>query len=184
MKHLSNYFTLWSLIVSYSIFILCFIFNKKIPLWILLFGTCILTSTSIIGTFFHTLANIDYKSEKTKTDKRKIIIKDILCHSGPLIVLLILFPLIVNRTKPINSNINLITKNFTGRKCDPLASNYFFLSLIPAIIMLCIYMGIFNPDFIYEDDSIDIVSKIVLSVAIFCSSYQIFFNWSKIVLKF
>ena len=183
MKHLSNYFTLWSLIISYSIFILCILFNKKIPLWILLFGTCILTSTSIIGTFFHTLANIDYKSEKSKINKRKIFIKDIFCHTGPLIVLLLFFPILVSKTKPIKSNLT-IKKDFTGRKCSPLASNYFFLSLIPAIIMLCIYMSLFNPDFVYEDDSIDIITKIVLSVAIFCSSYQIFFNWSKIVLKF
>lgn len=184
MKELHNYFTLWTLIVSYSIFILCILFNKKIPLWVLLFAACLLTSTSIIGTFFHTVANIDTMSKKKDIKKRKIFLYDIVCHSGPLLVFLLFFSILVKRTSFSKYGSSTITKNFLGRKCSPLESDYFFLTIIPAIILMSIYLITINPDFVYKDDNIDVITKVVLSIAIFCSSYQIYFNWSRVILNF
>lgn len=174
MTKLHKFFTVWTLIVSYSIFILCILFNKKIPLWLLLFGTCLLTSTSIIGTFFHTIMHMNHKSLKKGQSKKIILLKDTIWHLGPLIIFILFFPILVKRTRPLNIKLNN-EKNY---------SNYFLMTLIPFISMACIYLIFNNPDFIYEDDSIGIVSKNIISFAIFCASYQIYFNWSKVILKF
>lgn len=87
-----KYFTYWSLIISYSIFLSTI--YVLIPKWLFLFAACLLTTTSILGTFF---INMPYFSDI------EIFTSDFIIHSGPLILFLLLFNIL--KKKIINNYV-------------------------------------------------------------------------------
>ena len=89
MINIYKYFTIWSLIISYSIFLWSFV--MKIPKWLFLFAGAILTMTSITGTFFMTIPSAEIKGKKQNITKKQVILEDSIIHSGPLIIFLLFF---------------------------------------------------------------------------------------------
>jgi hypothetical protein len=187
--YLPQYLTFWVLIISYTIFGLCIIFKGLIPLWTLLFAACLLTSVAVVGTLFLMIPCLLDKDvvvpvpEINKT-RPNIISKDSLAHSGPFLVFLLIFAFLVPRVqKPIKTFH--FKKNFRGKSCSPIESNYFILACIPALILTILYTALGDPKESYEYRNIDIdfVTITVLLIAVFASSYPIYFNWSQIILN-
>ncbi len=83
------YYTFWSNIISFSFLFWALFF--KIKTWIFLFAICLVTSTSIIGTFFLTLPRIDNLSEHYSIDEHHVLLADSLIHTLPIFIILILF---------------------------------------------------------------------------------------------
>ena len=115
--------------------------------------------------------------------KGNLIAKDSIFHALPLIILILIFTPLVRRTKKTNRDY-LFRKNFKGRKCTPLESNYFILSCVPALILAILYTSFGDPEKSYRSRKIDFVIAVVLILSVFCSSYHIYFSWSKFVLGF
>ena len=99
-----SYFTTWSLIISYSIFIWSIFLN--VPRWLFLFAACFLTTTSIMGTFFINIPIAKIRADKLGTSIEYVILEDVIIHSGPLILFLALFGMLSKHIK-----VNKPTKN-------------------------------------------------------------------------
>ena len=175
-----NYLTFWGLLVGSIATLSCIIFNKKTPLWVLLSAAGILTSVCIIGTFFCSVPEIRFYDNKKI---RETITKDAIYHSMPLLVFLLIFTVLVKRTKPIKKSNTHFGRNFFGKKCNPLESNYFILASIPALLVGILYLLFGNPEICYHVRPIDIIIIIVLLLTVFFSSFQIYFNWSNFILN-
>ena len=85
MINIYDYFTAWALLISFAIFIWSCILN--VSTWLFLFACCLLTTSSIIGTFFICIPNSSN------------IMEDALIHSGPLILFLCAFPFLKKYVK-------------------------------------------------------------------------------------
>ena len=182
--YLPQYLTFWTLIISYTIFMLCALFKGFIPLWVLLFAACLLTSIAVVGTLFCSFPLLEKNVPITETNKTrsKVISEDALAHSGPLLFFLLIFAFLVPRvSKPFKTFH--FKKNFLGRNCSPIESNYFILASIPALIVAILYTALANPEHSYKNRNIDPVTITILLMAVFASSYPIYFNWSQIILK-
>lgn len=160
MLNIYSYFTVWSLIISYSIFIWSIFI--KIPKWIFLLGACILTMTSIMGTFFLTIPGAQHRSNLKDTTPKQIILEDSFIHSGPLIIFLILFYFLKQRvlvtTKLKKQDINLDFKK----------------SFFTLLLLTFLYFYSINYQNAY--DTYDSYSLVLLSGCVFLSSYQIYDN--------
>ena len=158
MTDIYSYFTIWSLLISYSIFIWSIFL--KIPKWLFLFAACFLTTTSIMGTFFLTIPNVNNKAMKNNITTQKVILEDAFIHSGPLILFLLLF--IVISKKVVNSKV----KTFIG-----LTINDCHKVAVLSIIIILSYLGYIKFENIYF---YDYFTLIILSLCIFVTSYQIY----------
>lgn len=146
------YFTIWSLLISYSIFVWSIFLY--LPGWLFLFAACFLTTTSIMGTFFLTMPILKNEADKVGATTQKVILEDALIHSGPLILFLLLF--------------YFIAKNTLKRgKYD-----HYKIAVLATILSLS-YLGYIKFEQIYF---YDYFTLIVLSLCVFVSSYQIYSN--------
>ncbi len=152
MRNPFSYLTIWSLIISYSIFILSIV--TKIPKWLFLFAACSLTTTSIVGTFFLSIPSIGIKSdtnpEKTNFTPQQIMVQDTLIHSGPLILFMIFF--------------NLLTKRIKGQENIAKVS-------IMLICIVALYFAYTKLENIYI---YDIFTISLISLCVFISSYEMY----------
>ena len=176
LEHPEKYLTFWSLIISFTIIALS-VFKNIVPVWLLLFAMSLLTSTSIIGTFGLTIPNIS--SSSSDPSRSKTIVYDSIVHLCPLIIALLIFPFVVKRTRTngFMTFNNQFKKNIIGRRCRPIESNYFFIVAIPAIILSIFYTAFSDIEKVYKNKSIDTITLVILSFAVFVSSYHIYFNW-------
>jgi hypothetical protein len=159
-----SYFTIWSLLISYSIFIWSIFL--KVPKWLFLFAACILTMTSIMGTFFITIPNANNRASKHNTTTQNVILEDAFIHSGPLILFLVLFNVIskkIVKDKP---------KIFKFGKFEFSLESYHKVAISLFIIVLA-YYGYVNFTNIYF---YDYFTLIILSGCIFATSFQIYTN--------
>jgi hypothetical protein len=142
-----NYFTTWSLIVSLIIFVLTFIIN--IPGWLFLFAACILTTTSIVGSLFITLPNMNYTTVSMNVGREDIILVDSLIHVVPLLIFLFFF----GKFK--------FTRNF---------------SLLKTLLVSVLVVFIYNCYIQFENkyDKFDSLTLGILSLSVFLSSYQVY----------
>jgi hypothetical protein len=184
--YLPQYLTFWGLVISYTIFGLCILFKGFIPLWILLFAACLLTSIAVVGTLFYSFPllekDVPIPIPNINKTRSKVIAEDALAHSGPLLIFLLMFAFLVPRvSKPIKTFH--FKKNFRGSSCSPIESNYFILTCIPALILSILYNAFADPGTTYENRNVGIGTIFVLLLAVFVSSYPIYFNWSQIILQ-
>ncbi len=169
-KDCFRYFTIWSLLVSYSIFIWAIFL--EVPKWLFLFAACFLTTTSILGTFFLTIPTAQEDALKRGTTTQRIILEDTLIHSGPLIIFLIFFNSLTNKTidtKPIP------LFNIPFRKTKFNLENYHKM-LIVAIIVIFGYLGYIHFEKIYFYDYFTLV---ILCACVFATSFQIYSSLTK-----
>jgi len=155
-----NYFTTWSLLISYSIFIWTILLG--VPKWLFLFAACLLTTTSILGTFFLVIPSAQIEATKKNTYPGKIILEDTLTHTGPLVLFLFLF--------------NFLSKKIVNDKPKIIIKKLFILEGYHKIIMVLIivvlsYLGYIKFEQIYY---YDYFTLIILSASIFVTSYQIY----------
>jgi len=145
------YFTSWSLLITFSIFIWTLII--KSPKWLFLFAACFLTTTSIMGTFFITIP------------MKQLLLEDLLIHSGPLILFLLLFN-VLNRRTIADTPFPLFrlgSRQFTLK-------GYHKIILLSLIVIFS-YLGYIKFENVYL---YDYITLIVLSVSIFVTSYQVY----------
>lgn len=148
LKHsVYNYFTLWSFIISFSVFFISYI--KKIPVWLFLTACCLVITSSIIGTLFYTVPKI--KNNDTVFETVTDVLGDIMCHILPLLFVIFMF------------------KNLSKNVYD--VKNSFSYSLILSALLVFIYLSIVNPIEIYENDIPE-----TLIVLIYIASYVFFYN--------
>jgi len=149
-----SYFTIWSLIISYSILIWTLILGA--PKWLFLFAACFLTTTSIIGTFFLTIPNAKNEAEKRKVNVSQIMFEDTVVHTGPLVVFLVLFCIFSKRLIPKS-----ITKWDYGKM------------LFMCIIVIFAYLGYIKFQQVYYYDYFTLV---ILTACVFVISFQIYLS--------
>jgi hypothetical protein len=179
---LGQYLTFWGLIVSAVMIFMPLFFKSKIPLWVFISGASILTGVTVVGTFFNSIIRIVSKEEPK--GKASIIAKDSVIHILPLMFLILIFTPLVRRTKAPTKSDYFFRKNYKGRNCSPIESNYFILASIPALIFAILYTSLAEPEVSYNARKIDIVIIIVLLLTTFCSSYHIYFSWSQYIIGF
>jgi len=158
-----SYFTIWSLLISYSIFIWTAILGS--PKWLFLFAACFLTTTSIIGTFFLTIPSAQLEATKYQTTPQRIIFEDSLIHSGPLILFLIFFNFLSQRLTTTNDSKLLFNWPFK------FTLQGYHKIIFVAIIVIFAYLGYIKFQEIYFYDYFTLV---ILCGAIFATSYQIY----------
>lgn len=156
MNYVSNdpfsYFTTWSLLISYSIFIWTLLLG--VPKWLFLFAACLLTTTSILGTFFLTIPNAQNDAIKRNTTVREIMLEDAMIHSGPLIIFLAFF--------------NFLAKKTTGKMNE----SFIILKMVTTAFIIVIgYLGYIKFEKIYFYDYFTLV---ILCACIFVTSFQIY----------
>lgn len=156
------YFTTWSLLVSYSIFVWTFILGC--PQWLFLFAACFLTTTSVLGTFFITMPNAKNEANKLSTTVSNIMLEDITIHSGPLILFLLLFKFL---------SMHVIKKEMSSR-------DYGKIVILSAIIIFS-YLGYIKFQQIYFYDYFTLV---ILCACIFVTSFQVYSSILKLQKKF
>jgi len=149
-----SYFTIWSLLISYSIFIWTPMIN--VPKWLFLFAACFLTTTSILGTFFLTIPNAKNEAEKRKTSLTQIMLEDSLIHTGPLVLFLVLFC--------------FLGRYITQKK---LAKYDYYKVLFVCIVIIFAYLGYIKFQQIYYYDYFTLV---ILTACIFVTSFQIYLS--------
>ena len=151
MNDIYSYFTIWGLLISFSIFLWSVFL--VVPKWIFLFACCLLTSTSIMGTFFITFPSVQLKSDFKNISTKQVILEDAFIHSGPLIHFLCLFP--------------VLKKNTNGSK-------HLGKTLSLLLIVALAYLGHVKFEQIYEN--YDYFCLIILSLTVFLSRYQIYIS--------
>lgn len=156
------YFTIWSLLISYSIFIWTICLG--VPKWLFLFAACFLTTTSILGTFFLTIPSAQIDATEYNTSVKKVMLEDMLIHSGPLILFLALFNFLRKRVVVDKPKI-LITAPFKFTLRD------YHKIIIVCIIVIFSYLGYIKFSQIYFYDYFTLV---ILSACIFVTSFQIY----------
>jgi hypothetical protein len=188
IKNKSRYLTYWTITISFFIFILSILSNKgTVPLFVYLFALSSLTCTSLTGTFYLTLPNLEKKSRLEKRSITDIIKHDMKVHILPLAVGVLTLPYVKSTL------------------CNNLSFKRNFLySLLLFIIMCSIYYYSHDPAKVYfdEDDEQDILEEKKESsfseqrssfssqrssflqiikicgfiLLLFCSSYRIYYN--------
>lgn len=141
-----NYLTTWSLFISYSVFIWSFFI--KVPKYIFLFAASLLTTVSVLGTFFLTLPSLDRHSYNYKINRNEIVLYDSVMHTIPLIIFLLFF----NKFK-LRGNEDFIK------------------SLILWVLLLFIYQYYTDWNENYEYDT---VLNFILGSSVFISSYYVY----------
>jgi hypothetical protein len=157
-----SYFSIWSLLISYSIFIWGILLG--VPKWLFLFAACFLTTTSIIGTFFITIPNVKNIAIADNISIQKVILEDSFIHSGPLILFLVLF--------------NFISKNIIEDKAfifSPfkISIKGYHKTILLLFIIVLAYLCYVKFENIYF---YDYFTLIILSASVFVTSYQIYLN--------
>lgn len=148
-----KYLTVWSLIISYSIFIWGAIL--PLPKWLFLYAACILTTTSIMGTFFITMPDAGNKSQNDNISTQMVVLQDAFVHSGPLILFLCLFRIIARNV--VVGEYNIIRDSYK--------------ILLVTFVMALAYL--INVQFV-DIYSYNYFVLIILSVSVFIVSYQIY----------
>lgn len=141
-----KYITTWSLIISYSIFFICIVLT--VPKWLFLYAACLLTTTSILGTFF-IVGPIAGESESPK----RALLDDITVHSGPLILFLLIFGIIKTRIVHLKDKYGYIKTGIT------------------LLITVLIYFGYNSFKYVYYYDPFTLF---LLSMSVYITSYQIY----------
>ncbi len=159
-----RYFTTWSLLVSYSIFIWTVLLGA--PKWLFLFAACFLTTTSILGTFFLTIPTAQIDADKRNTTIQQILLEDSLIHSGPLIIFLLLFNFLSRRTT--NDIPRTLIK---GNKPFVFTLQGYHKMIIVAIVIIFGYLGYIEFEKIYFYDYFTLV---ILCACIFVTSFQVY----------
>jgi hypothetical protein len=146
----SMYISIWSLIISYVIFIFCLF--VWIPKWLFVFAACCLTTTSILGTFFITIPLVDEANKDNDGNKRnkKIILNDFYVHSGPFLLFLILYP--------------FLRKSATGKEDYPKIA----ISLFAFVVSYILYTHAENVYYY------DYISLAILSLCMFTASLKVY----------
>ncbi len=165
LKDPFRYFTTWSLLVSYSIFIWAIFLG--IPKWLFLFAACFLTTTSILGTFFITIPSAQIDATRRNTSIQKIILEDMCFHSGPLIIFLILFNFLNKKT---TNDIPRTLFSINNPKFKFVLQGYHKMIIMVVIITLA-YLGYIKFEQIYFYDYFTLV---ILSACVFVTSFQIY----------
>lgn len=165
------YFTTWSLIVSYSIFIWAVFLG--VPRWLFLFAACFLTTTSIVGTFFLTIPSANNIANEFNLTPQQVILEDCLIHSGPLILFLLLFCLIAKRVvsdkpKVVNTGINY---KIRGHDLSKFTIRDYHKVILLSIVIIFAYLGYIKFEKVYFYDYFTLV---ILTAAVFVTSYQIY----------
>lgn len=144
------YYTFWSNIITFSILFWALFLNIKI--WLFLFALCIVTSTSIMGTFFLTLPRIENLSEHYSLERHYVLLIDSLVHLFPIFIVLMFF-------------------NFYRKK---LIGNADILKTIYILTIFSILYQVLNnfKSMYYYDTHI----MILLFSCIFLSSYYIYYR--------
>jgi hypothetical protein len=158
-----NYFTVWSLLISYSIFI--WTIFLYIPKWLFLFAACFLTTTSIMGTFFITIPGADNRASEKNMTTQKVIIEDAFIHSGPLILFLLLFGIISKKVVDSKPRTIELTKNIKFSVQDH------HKVILLSVLIIISYLGYIKFEKIYF---YDYFTLIILSACVFVTSYQIY----------
>lgn len=178
-----SYFTIWSLIISYSIFIWTVFLG--VPRWLFLFAACFLTTTSVIGTFFLTLPSAKILANKFGITTQQVILEDSVIHSGPLVLFLLLFCLITKNVVPdkpieikgiLGRNILAHSRNIFGRIFKRWTGKEFMFRdyhkvILLSVIVIFAYLGYIKFEKIYYYDYFTLV---ILAAAVFVTSYQIY----------
>jgi len=170
---MENYLTLWSIIISYIIFVIIILFKDTINISLFLFGTCLLTSICIVGTLFISVPISIITQDFT------IILRDFLSHIIPFIIFLFLFKYLSRRIS--SQDISKIKRHkVTEREYI----KYFLISFIFLLILLTLYtsfanLNIYNPktedqEFVFNKEIIFVTYILIFSI--FISSYKIFYN--------
>ena len=167
-----SYLTIWSLLISYSIFIWTIFLGA--PKWLFLFAACFLTTTSILGTFFLTIPSAQVDATQYNTTAGEIILKDIPIHSGALIVFLLLFNFL---SKRLISDKPRILINKVPILNKPFIFQGYHKTIIVAAIVVFAYLGYIKFDKVYYYDYFTLV---ILSACIFVTSYQIYSSLIKV----
>jgi len=164
-----SYFTIWVLLISYSIFVWSAFLD--IPRWLFLMAACLLTTTSVLGTFFITIPDADNKAVKGGTTPQKVILEDALIHSGPLVLFLLLFGVISKKVVSKKVVQNKPTSIGFGKYKFIIKDHY--KTVILAAIIGVSYLGYIHFGTVYF---YDYPTLILLSVCVFVTSYQIYFR--------
>ncbi len=154
-----RYFTTWSLLVSYSIFIWTIFLG--VSKWLFLFAACLLTTTSILGTFFITIPNAQIDATKRGITTQKIILEDSFIHSGPLILFLILFGVLSKK----------ITEDFPRKINRFFTLKGYHKMIIILIVLIFGYLGYIKFENVYFYDYFTLV---ILCACVFVTSFQIY----------
>lgn len=126
-----------------------------LPRWLFLFAACILTTTSIMGTFFITMPDAGNKSQNDNISTQMVILQDAFVHSGPLILFLCLFHVIARNV--VVGNRNIIHDSYK-------------ILLVTFVMSLGYLINVqFKDVYSYE-----YFVLIILSVSVFVVSYQIY----------
>ena len=144
-----EYFTTWTLIMFLNTTLLGIIFPGKLPLWFLIGIVCQMLTVSIIGTFICSSSKI-YNASKNNISQYTA--RDFFVHILPFIFIMMFYGPLSNR---FYYSINVLK------------------SSIITIIISIIYIATHDIKEIYELNS-EII--IILSLATWLSSYQIFVN--------
>jgi len=157
-----SYLTTWSLLISYSIFVWTIFLG--VPKWLFLFAACLLTTTSILGTFFLTMPSAEIEANKNNTSSQKIILEDALIHSGPLILFLVLFNFLGKRILVDKPKL-LINKPFKFT-----IQSYHKMIIVSTIVVFA-YLGYIKFTQVYFYDYFTLV---ILAACVFVTSFQIY----------
>lgn len=170
---ITDYLTFWSLIISYSVFILILFFKNFVPLWIFLVAGSLLTATSLVGTFCLTIPGLEISQTQTQTQTNSltrpnlltILTKDFLIHLGPFLLFLLMFKFLGSRVK-------------TNFKCHKdLFTNFFIATIIVGIIIVLLYISNIDIFRAYKlEQTHQAILLIFLLFSIYITSFILYYN--------
>lgn len=154
IKEYSNFLTFWSLFISFTILLITLL--TKVPVYIFLTACCMLTCTSLIGTFYNTVPILfDVRTKDADAESmKKYIFLDIIAHILPFMILIYSY--------------NVFLKNVYDVKY-----NFIYSVLIVGIILL-IYNGVIDADKVYNKD---VFSVFVIMLLLYVASYTIYYKY-------
>ncbi len=141
-----KYFTIWSLAISFLLLIITFFI--KVPIWVYLTACCLITSTSLGGTFYVTVPELLITEKKNHQ-----LIIDFFGHILPFIFVIVTFKYLSKNTYDTNNN--------------------FIYSAIFTILFVVIYNAIISANDIYNKD-ITYVS--IIMILIYIASYSLYYR--------
>ncbi len=147
----TKFLTNWSLLINFSIFLWSIIY--RIPKWLFLFAACFLTMTSIAGTFFITIPNINLISKVGEKTNDEVFFYDFILHVGSLIIF-------------------LLSLLFFKYNIEKESTDNIFIVLLLGFIVCMIYLYFINWENIYE--VYDNREMSLICLLIFISSYFLY----------
>jgi hypothetical protein len=149
-----DYFTTWGTILFWGTIILSIILPKVFPSWFLIGVLCLEMTIGIVGSLFFTSLFIYNNNETDETDdNNSTLVRDFIFHIFPLIIIFVFYKLLLKRFYP---NINIIKSLF-----------------IPTLLAI-IYNIKYKVQNVYHFTELNSETIIILSIAVWFSSYQIF----------